>query len=226
MRKTCFSCFLQLPPATCFECVSDVSHTSYLSFYSMMIFCWHFGMPIPNLIGLFFKKKATKKLSNTSSSMKHLAHFIGVYFVLLFSIFHWNIYCKHRAYSIRKTTFVSYFTLKRKQHLNSRVYSSEGRFMLFHQNSGKIMGVWGQLGKLFQLMLYVIFMLNTGKSKFKKLMGSLTVFHLVIIWFGRNVASHYLVNYSAETNDSMFYVSDQKRCSSLVFSLILLGAFQ
>lgn len=195
-----------------------------------MIFCCHFGVPIPTLIGLFFKKKKApkkkKKPSTTSSSMKHLAHFIGVYFVLLFSIFHWNIYCKHRAYSIRKTTFVSYFTLKRKQHLSSHVYSSEGRFMLFHQNSGKIMGVWGQLGKLFQLMLYVIFMLNTGKSKFKKLMGSVTVFHLVIIWFGRNVAFHYLVNYSAETNDSMFYVSVQKRCPSLAFSLILLGVFQ
>lgn len=157
--------------------------------------------------------------------MKHLAHFIGVCFVLLFSIFHWNIYCKYRAYSIWKTTFVSYFILKRKQHLNSHVYSSERRFMLFHQNSGKIMGVWGQLGKLFQLMLYVIFMLNTGKSKFKKLMGSVTVFHLVIIWFGRNVAFHYLVILLRQMIPC-FMFQFEKRCSTLSFSLILLGVFQ
>lgn len=151
MKKTFFSCFLLFPLATCFECVSDSSHI-YSSFYSVMTFRCHFGVPIPNLIGLFFKKKkATKNPCGTSSSMKHLAHFVGVYLVLLFSIFHWNIYCKHRTYSVWKITFVSYFTLKRKQHLNSHVYSSEGWFMLFHQNSGKIMEVWGQLGKLFHL---------------------------------------------------------------------------
>lgn len=32
-----------------------------LSFYSGMIFCCHFGVPIPNLIGLFFKKKGNQK---------------------------------------------------------------------------------------------------------------------------------------------------------------------
>lgn len=148
-KKSIFSCFFPFPLATCSQCVSDSSHISYLSFYSVMIFSCHFSSPFPNLIGLYFKKifkKQQKNPSSTSSSMKHLAHFIGVYSVLLFSIFHWNIYCKHREYSIRKTTFVSYFTLKGKQHLNSHIYSSERRFMLFHQNSGKIMGVWGHLG--------------------------------------------------------------------------------
>lgn len=60
MKKTFFSCFLLFPLATCFECVSDSSHI-YSSFYSVMTFCCHFGVPIANLIGLFFKKNKQQK---------------------------------------------------------------------------------------------------------------------------------------------------------------------
>lgn len=155
--------------------------------------------------------------------MKHWAYFIGVCFVLFCSVLHWNIYFKQRVYSILKNTFVSYLILKRK--LISTLTSTVLKDSLccsFHQNSGKMMGEQGQLGKLFQLMFYVIFMLNTRKSKFKKLMGSIAVFHFMIIWFGLNVGVYYSVNYSAEINNARFNVSIQETVLVWFFHLFYL----
>lgn len=55
MKEYNFSGYLPFPLATCYEGLPFPSHISYWLFYSAMLIFGCFGIPIPKIIGMFFK---------------------------------------------------------------------------------------------------------------------------------------------------------------------------